>query len=137
MKKVGMINASISKVISEIGHTDMITVADAGLPIPESVERIDLALRRDIPDFIDTLNVILGDLHIEKAIVAEELLSVNPKMYAEIKKVIPEELLDTIPHIEFKQKTTESKAVIRTGEFTPYANVILVAGAWGFELDQD
>jgi D-ribose pyranase len=58
-------------------------------------------------------------------------------MYDEIRKIIPEEMLETIPHVEFKQKTAESKAVIRTGEFTPYANVILVAGAWGFELDKD
>jgi D-ribose pyranase len=137
MKKVGMINAPISKVISELGHTDMITIADAGLPIPSSVERIDLALKRNVPKFIDTLAVVLDDLHIEKAIVADELLSVSPKMYEEILKVIPKELIDTIPHTEFKLKTSESKAIIRTGEFTPYANVILVSGAWGFELGQE
>lgn len=137
MKKIGIINAPISRVISMMGHTDMITIADAGLPIPSSVERIDLALKRNVPKFIDTLSVVLDDLHIEKAIVAEELLSVSPIMYDEIKKVIPEELLVTISHVEFKQKTAESKAVIRTGEFTPYSNVILVAGAWGFEVDKD
>lgn len=137
MKKKGIINAPISRVISMMGHMDMITIADAGLPIPSSVERIDLALKRNVPKFIDTLEVVLGDLHIEKAIVAEELLSVSPIMYEEIRKVIPEELLVTIPHVEFKQKTSESKAVIRTGEFTPYSNVILVAGAWGFDLVKD
>jgi D-ribose pyranase len=137
VKKNGVINAPISRVISMMGHTDMITIADAGLPIPSSVERIDLALKRNVPKFIDTLAVVIDDLHIEKAIVADELLTVSPIMYDEIKKIIPEELLDTIPHFEFKQKTAESKAVIRTGEFTPYSNVILIAGAWGFELDQD
>ena len=137
MKRIGMINAPISKVISELGHTDMITIADAGLPIPSSVERIDLALKRNVPKFIDTLSVVLDDLHIEKAIVADELLTVSPIMYDEIRKIIPEEMLETIPHVEFKQKTAGSKAVIRTGEFTPYSNVILVAGAWGFELDKD
>ena len=58
-------------------------------------------------------------------------------MYDEVKKIIPEELLDTNPHVEFKQKAAESQAIIRTGEFTPYSNVILIAGARGFELDQD
>ena len=137
MKKNGIINAPISRVISMMGHTDMITIADAGLPIPSSVERMDLALKRNVPRFIDTLSEVLDNLFIEKAIVAEELLSVSPKMYEEILKVIPKELLDTIPHIEFKLKTSESKAIIRTGEFTPYANVILVSGAWGFELGQN
>ena len=137
MKKNGIINAPISRVISMMGHTDMITIADAGLPIPSSVERIDLALKRNIPKFIDTLAVVIDVLHIEKAIVADELLTVSPIMYNEIKKIIPEELLDTIPHVEFKEKTAESKAVIRTGEFTPYSNIFLVAGAWGFEPDQD
>jgi D-ribose pyranase len=137
MKKNGTINAPISRVISMMGHTDMITIADAGLPIPSSVERIDLALKRNIPKFIDTLAVVLDELYIEKAIIADELLTVNPNMYDEINKIIPGELLDTVPHVEFKQKTAGSKAVIRTGEFTPYSNVILVAGAWGFELDKD
>jgi D-ribose pyranase len=42
--------------------------------------------------------------------------------------------IETLPHSEFKKLTGSTKAIIRTAEFTPFANVILVAGAWGFKL---
>jgi D-ribose pyranase len=34
----------------------------------------------------------------------------------------------TVPHQSFKAQTHSARAVIRTGEFTPYANIILEAG---------
>jgi D-ribose pyranase len=36
--------------------------------------------------------------------------------------------INYVSHEEFKQRTNESRAVIRTGECTPYANVIFQAG---------
>jgi D-ribose pyranase len=66
--------------------------------------------------------------------VAEEMLSYSPHIYKGIQELLPNIQIDKIKHIEFKQKTQTTRAVIRTGEFTPYANIILVAGAWGFKL---
>ena len=43
MKKNGILNPQLNRVISEMGHRDMLIIADAGLPIPKEVERIDLA----------------------------------------------------------------------------------------------
>jgi len=43
-------------------------------------------------------------------------------------------VVETLSHVEFKKLTASTKAIVRTGEFTPFANVILVAGAWGFKL---
>lgn len=42
MKKSVLINSEISSIISKMGHTDMLTICDSGLPIPKNVERIDL-----------------------------------------------------------------------------------------------
>jgi D-ribose pyranase len=55
-------------------------------------------------------------------------------MYSEIQKRLPNIPIETMPHLEFKKLTASTKAVIRTADFTPYSNVILVAGAWGFKL---
>ena len=85
MKKTGIINAPISRVISQMGHMDMITIADAGLPIPDSVERIDMALKQGVPGFIETLSVILDELHVEKVIIATEMLQTSPEIYNKIK----------------------------------------------------
>ncbi len=134
MKKIGVMNQPIATVISGLGHTDTIAIADAGLPIPDSTQRIDLALTRGVPTFLETLRVVLAELFVEKAIVAEEMKSVSPQMYAALVEVLGKTPIELVPHVDFKRETAVSKAIIRTGEFTPYANVILVAGAWGFDL---
>lgn len=134
MKKVGIINQPIAAVISGLGHTDTIAIADAGLPIPATTQRIDLALTAGVPSFLETLRVVLSELFVEKAIVAEEMKTVSPQMYAALVKVLGDVPVEAIPHVDFKRETAVTKAIIRTGEFTPYANVILVAGAWGFDL---
>lgn len=134
MKKSGIMNQPISAVIGGLGHTDTITIADAGLPIPAATQRIDLALTRGVPSFLQTLQVVLSELFVEKAIVAEEMKSVSPQMYEALVEVLGETPIELVPHVDFKRETAVTKAIIRTGEFTPYANVILVAGAWGFDL---
>lgn len=134
MKKIGIINAPISTVIAHLEHSDMLTVADAGLPVPSSTQRIDLALKPGVPGLLETLDVVLTEMCVEKAFVSEEILTVSPQMYSEIQKRLPNIPIVTMPHLEFKKLTASTKAVIRTADFTPYSNVILVAGAWGFKL---
>jgi len=134
MKKGRIINQPIATVISGLGHTDTIAIADAGLPIPASTERIDLALTTGVPSLLQTLQVVLEELFVEKAIVAEEMKSVSPQVFEVVSEILGKVPVELVPHAVFKEQTADSKAIIRTGEFTPYANVILVAGAWGFDL---
>lgn len=133
MKKNGIINAPISTVIAHLGHTDMIAIADAGLPVPSAAQRIDLALKPGVPGFLETLEVILTEMFVEKAYVSEDILSKSPQIYAGIQKLLGDVPIETLPHTEFKKLTGSTKAIIRTAEFTPFANVILVAGVWGFD----
>lgn len=128
MKKTGIINQPISAVVSGLGHTDMLVIADAGLPIPPETERIDLALAAGIPTFLDTLKIILEEMQVETAIVAEEMLSVSPQIYEAIQSLLGNVPIKTIAHESFKEQTASARAIVRTGEFTPYANIILVAG---------
>lgn len=128
MKKIGIINQPISAVVASLGHTDMVVIADAGLPIPVGPERIDLALSAGLPAFLDTLRVVLTEMQVERAVVASEMLEVSPSVYQAIKTLLGQTPVDTLPHESFKQQTRSARAVIRTGEFTPYANIILVAG---------
>jgi D-ribose pyranase len=128
MKKIGIINGPISAVIASLGHTDTVVIADAGLPVPSGPERIDLALSAGLPAFLDTLRVVLTEMQVERAVVASEMLEVSPTVYQAIKALLGETPIDTLPHESFKQETRSARAVIRTGEFTPYANIILVAG---------
>ena len=128
MKKIGIINQPISAVIAGLGHTDTVVIADAGLPIPPEPQRIDLALTEGIPTFFDTVKVVLTEMQVERAIVAAEMLEVSPAAYQAIKELLGDVPIETVPHDTFKKQTRSARAVIRTGEFTAYANIILVAG---------
>ena len=130
MKRQGILNSDISRVLSYMGHTDCIAVGDCGLPIPDEVERIDLALEFGVPSFMDVLRVITKDMKVEKIVLAEEIREQNPKILGEIKELFAGQELETVfvSHTELKKQTRECKAVIRTGETTPYANIILQSG---------
>jgi D-ribose pyranase len=128
MKKTGLLNSSISEVISKMGHTDSIAIGDCGLPIPSGTERIDIALCKNIPTFLDTLKAVLIELQVEEIEVARETIEVSPNIYEEIKKELDNVKITIITHEELKDKLKECKAVIRTGEQTPYANIILKSG---------
>lgn len=128
MKKTGILNKDISEIVASMGHTDMITVCDAGLPIPASVKRIDLAVKPGIPKFLDVLSSLAEELEVESIILAEELKQKNPSLVNEVAEIFPGVQIDFISHENFKLRTSKSRAVIRTGECTPYSNVILVSG---------
>lgn len=128
MKKTPLLNSEISRVISQMGHTDSIAIGDAGLPIPNSVERIDLAVIKNLPTFIDTLKAILTELEIEEVEIAREIKDASPEVYESIAKEIGNAKITWISHEELKENLKKCKAVVRTGEQTPYANIILKSG---------
>ncbi|WP_097028360.1 D-ribose pyranase [Clostridium peptidivorans] len=128
MKKTPLLNSDISRVISQMGHTDSIAIGDAGLPIPSSTERIDLAIIKNLPTFIDTLKAVLTELQIEEVEIARETKEASPKVYEEIAKEIGNVKITWISHEELKENLKKCKAVVRTGEQTPYANIILKSG---------
>ena len=128
MKKSTLINCELSYEISKMGHTDCIVVCDSGLAIPSGVKRIDLALKKGLPTFLDTLDTILEELEVEEVIIAEEIIEASNDLYKEIEKRFSNITITTVSHEDFKMLTKESKAIVRTGEFTPYANIILKSG---------
>jgi D-ribose pyranase len=130
MKTGTILNPDLCEAIASMGHTDMLCVADAGLPIPDDVWRIDLALTKGIPAFLDTLRVILTDFRPQEVIVAAEMAKISPAMLEQVKAALGSVPFRTVPHTEFKEMTHDVKAVVRTGEFTPYCNVILVAAGF-------
>ncbi|MED3550382.1 D-ribose pyranase [Cytobacillus praedii] len=128
MKKLGILNSHISEVLSRLGHTDTIVIADCGLPIPDETIRIDLALKQGDPSFIDTLETLLEDMAVEKATLAVEIKEQNKQIDEKVTSILKDVSIEYISHEEFKVLTKKAKAVIRTGEVTPYANIILHAG---------
>ncbi|MEA4828159.1 MAG: D-ribose pyranase [Clostridium sp.] len=129
MLKSGILNPQIANVLASTGHKDMLVVSDAGLPMPLGVERIDLAWKANEPRYLDVLEEILKHIVVEKAILANELKTVSPEMHEKILETLPKDIeIEYVEHVELKEKTKSARAIIRTGEFTPYPSIILVAG---------
>lgn len=126
MKKHGILNSHISKVLTDLGHTDTIVIADCGLPIPDGVARIDLALELGTPSFLDVVRVVAGDMAIEQLTLATEIKEANPNVLEALEDMQVERTF--VSHEEFKKLTQQAKVIIRTGEATPYANVIFHSG---------
>lgn len=139
MKEIGILNRGVAKVISEQGHHDLLMVCDAGFATPKDVEVIDISIKVNQPRVIDFLNELKKFFSVEKIILADQTKKTNPSYFKEIISVFdnkPE--VETIDHRELKQLSESVKAIIRTGDFTAYANVILVSGAgdrWYSERD--
>ncbi len=133
MKRTPMLNRHMSELVASLGHLDEIVLADAGLPVPSHVEVLDLAVSPGIPSFFDVLDVLTKELIIEQAVFANEA---SAELATEIEVRLAHWAVETgkpiehsrVTHGEFKARTHRARAVIRTGECTPYANVILVSG---------
>jgi D-ribose pyranase len=128
MRRDGILNQPILAATGSLGHTDRIVVCDAGLPIDPAVPRIDLAVVKGLPGLIEVLTPLMAEIVVEKIVLAKEIRTANPAMLEKIRGLagaIPIEFTD---HEHFKQLTHAAKAIIRTGEATPYSNVILQSG---------
>jgi D-ribose pyranase len=129
MKKIGILHNELAQEIAKSGHLDKFVIGDAGLPVPEGVKCIDLALVEGQPSFLVTLKAILRELKVESAIIDTEMEEVSPHIKTELQSVINNEFpIEDIPHAQLQELVKEAKVVIRTGEFTPYCNIILIAG---------
>ena len=130
MKEIGTVNRLIAKVLSEQGHQDLLMVVDAGFAIPKEVEVVDISLGENNPIVLTVLAELKKFFSVEKMIMANQTKETSPTLYMAISKSFGENMpVETIDHAELKKLAKSVKAVIRTGDFTAYGNVILVSGA--------
>jgi D-ribose pyranase len=129
MKRGGILNPAICSLLAELGHGDEMLVVDAGFPIPPESHVIDLTLTPGIPRFLDVVRAVAEELVIESVTVASETSEYSPKLYQELLKIVGDVDVDEVPHHEFKEQSEGVKGIIRSAEFTPYANVRITCGS--------
>ncbi|NIM96014.1 MAG: D-ribose pyranase [Anaerolineales bacterium] len=130
MKKLPLIHPGLSEVIASMGVGDRLVIANAMLAIPPEIRRIDLALTKGIPSLEDTLRVILTEMCVEEAVVAEEMIEDHPHIFEAVQELLGEVAIKSVLHVALKQQTKLAQCIIRTGEYAPYANIILFSGEW-------
>lgn len=128
MKKRGILNAELAKCIAGLGHTDLFLIGDAGMPVPEGVPIIDLVLTAGIPTFAQVLAAVADEAVIQAAYLAEETETKNPATMQVIRDTLGDIPLTAMSHEDLKRFTGACKFAIRTGENTPYSNIVCEAG---------
>jgi D-ribose pyranase len=125
VKDRGILHPRLARVVASMGHGDALCITDAGLPIPTGVLRIDLAFAPGQPPFLDVLDAVLSELRVERYTMAKES---SPHIVDALRMRLRTAAESSVSHQELKEITAEAKAVVRSGEFAPYANVILYSG---------
>jgi D-ribose pyranase len=126
MRTDGIWHADLVRLLLDLRHHDTVVIADAGLPVPNGVHVVDLGWRRGDPCVPDVLAAVLAELVVERASLAKELQ--NETSRSALTSALDTVPIDWISHDELKAVTGEARAVVRTGDDTPFANVVLHAG---------
>lgn len=131
MKKTPLLNIALSRAIASLGHGDILMIVDVGMPVPQGVELIDLALTRGTPGFVDVLRTVLSEMQVERHVLAEEMVTRRPPALDELDTLDRQGelgLRECVSHEALKVLSRGARAIVRTGECQPYSNVALVAG---------
>ncbi|KRL16353.1 ribose ABC superfamily ATP binding cassette transporter, membrane protein [Levilactobacillus zymae DSM 19395] len=111
-----------------MGHMDWLSIGDAGMPVPMGTKKIDLALTKQLPSFLDVLKNVLSELEVQKIYLAEEMKTQNPEQLQAVKDLMPNVDIEFMPHSQLKKDLAQTHAFVRTGEMTPFSNIILESG---------
>ncbi len=126
MRARGLWHPALLGHLARLGHGQTLVIADAGLPVPREVEVVDLVWSAGQPAFLPVLGTLTGELVVESALVAKELA--DERILAGLAEHLHGLPIDEVPHEELKARVAEAFVVVRTGETTPFANVVLTAG---------
>jgi D-ribose pyranase len=128
MKRGGILNPAICSLLAELGHQDELLIVDAGFPLPSDAHVIDLTLTPGIPRFLDVVRAVCEELVIEGICIASEMSEYSSKLHQELLRIVGDVEIEEVSHHEFREQAEGVKGIIRTAEFTPYANVRILCG---------
>lgn len=126
MIKTGILNPHVNSLLSRVRHTNTLVIADRGFPFWPTIETVDLSLVDDVPTVLAVLAALRPNFQIGRAWMAREFLKHNDARkrtaFAEACRGIP---LTHEAHVRFKRRVPNAIGLIRTGDTTPYSNIIL------------
>lgn len=129
MYRQGILHPELASWVARLGHHDYLLLTDAGYPYLKDIPRIDLGFAPGQPSFLSVAEVLIAALPIEKVWLARELPAQNPNVYEGFKRLVTHIPLDFIEsHDLFKERSRQAMLMVRTGEFTPFANCLIECG---------
>lgn len=126
MLKTGILNPRVLELIARIRHTNTLVIADRGFPFWPQIETVDLSLVDDVPTVLQVVAAIRGHTVIGKAWLAQEFLRANSKQtQAAFATALQGVSVRRVSHVDLKKRVPHAIGLIRTGDTTQYANLIL------------
>lgn len=125
LRSGSILNPRLLAALASAGHTDLIVVADAGLPIPRGVDVIDLSLTAGVPSFLEVFGIVRENLVFESVVLASETR--DQALFHELSSRLDDSRMEFVSHQQFKERTVGAHVIIRTGEQTAYSNIGFIA----------
>jgi len=126
MLRTGLLNPHVLSLLARVRHTNTLIIADRGFPFWPEIETVDLSLVDDVPTVLQVLTAIRGNFVIGRVFMAEEFLSHNSRERLDsLSRGLDGLPVTREPHVEFKKRVPRAIGLIRTGDTTQYANLIL------------
>jgi D-ribose pyranase len=126
MIQSGILNPAVLSLIARIRHTNTLVISDWAFPYWPQIETVDISLTMGIPTVLDVLDLLQQNFKIGRIWQAEEFVACNSAdtvdRFAKSFGKIP---LTREPHVDFKKRVPHAIGLIRTGDPTPYGNIIL------------
>jgi len=126
MLKTGILNPHVLNLLARVRHTNTLVIADRGFPFWPQVETVDLSLVDDVPTVLQVLRAVRAHCVIGKAWVAREFLRANDqRTQTRLITALKGASVKFESHADLKTRVPRAIGLIRTGDTTQYANVIL------------
>jgi D-ribose pyranase len=122
----GILNPAINSLLSRVRHTNTLVIADRGFPFWRQIETIDISLVDDVPTVLQVLHAVRANFVVGRAFMASEFETSNSTVaIADLSAALQGVPLAFEPHVDFKKRIPAAIGLIRTGDTTQYANIIL------------
>ncbi len=126
MIKTGIINPHLLDLLARTRHTNTLVISDGSFPYWPEIETVDLSLTFGIPTVLDVLELIIPIFTIGRIWQADEFVANNTmETIVRFEKAFGAIPVTRLCHVDFKKQVPEAIALIRTGDATPYGNIIL------------
>ena len=129
MKKCGILNSDLMGELTKLRHKDKVLLCDVGFPIPAGAKIVDVSLVAGVPDMMTTLKAVLNEIIVEECAVSGSMSDRNPEYFQNCKEIFKAQTFKELPGQEFVSYANDAKLFVRTGEFKPYSNILLVSAS--------
>ena len=126
MLQTSILNPALLDLLARVRHTNTLVIADWAFPYWPEIETVDISLTRGMPTVLDVLDLLTPVFTIGRIWQADEFVAANPaETIARFAKSFGEIPLTREAHADFKKRVPRAIGLIRTGDATPYGNIIL------------